>query len=51
MTDSEKAALKADLRIAFQEAINTVGIEAFKQISWFASNDPAFKASKFKKAA
>jgi hypothetical protein len=51
MTNSEEKTFKADLRIAVEEAINQIGVEAFKRISWFASSDPAFRASKLKKVA
>lgn len=46
MTVDQKANLRIALRVAINEAIDAVGIEAFKRISWFGSNDPAFKAGK-----
>lgn len=44
MSPSEKSGLRAALKEAFTNAINCIGIEAFKRSSFFGSNDPAFKA-------
>jgi hypothetical protein len=46
MSHAAKTDLRAALRNAFVSAINCIGIEAFKQTSFFGSNDPAFKAAK-----
>lgn len=44
MSLSEKIYLRGALKEAFTNAINCVGIDAFKRTSFFGSNDPAFKA-------
>lgn len=51
MTPAQLQELKAALSKVFAQAIDEIGIEAFKAMSWFGSNDPAYKAAKLKKAA
>jgi hypothetical protein len=46
MSPAEKTDLRAALRNAFANAINFIGIDAFKRTSFFGSNDPAFKTTK-----
>ena len=41
MTPFEKPEFREALRAAFVEAINKVGLNNFKRISWFASNEAA----------
>jgi hypothetical protein len=35
--------LRTQLQLIFEKAINDIGLTEFKKISWFGSNDPAFK--------
>lgn len=51
MTATQKTDLRVALRKAFAEAIDEIGLEAFKRTSWFGSNDSAFKAAKTSQAA
>lgn len=46
MTTIETAELRLALKKVIADAIDHVGIAAFKRTSLFGSNDPAFKASK-----
>lgn len=46
MIPLEKTELRAALWEAFSNAINCIGVDAFKRTSFFGSNDPAFKAVK-----
>jgi hypothetical protein len=51
MTLTQKAELRIALRKVFAEAIEEVGLEAFKRTSLFGSNDPAYKNATLRKAA
>lgn len=55
MSPSEKTEFRAALREAFCNAIDDVGIDAFKRTSLFGSNDVAFQSRRsiesLKKAA
>jgi hypothetical protein len=51
MTEHQAAELKTAFVRVFEEAINKIGLDAFKRTSWFGSNDPAYLASKMKKVA
>jgi hypothetical protein len=48
---NDKIALKAAIRAAVVEAIEAVGWNTVKGMSWFGSNDPSFQSTKLKKAA
>ncbi|MBB5047829.1 hypothetical protein HNR60_002586 [Rhodopseudomonas rhenobacensis] len=51
MSQRETAEFKAELRKAFSDAIDLVGLEAFKRTSLFGSNDRAYLATKNQQAA
>jgi len=51
MTPTEKAELRIALRKVFVQAIEDIGLDAFKRTSWFGSNCAAYKAAKIKAAA
>jgi hypothetical protein len=46
MNPFEKAEFREALDAAFTQAINKVGLRAFKRISWFASNEMVAKDQK-----
>lgn len=47
----DKLALREAIRAAVAEAVEAIGWNAVKRMSWFGSNDPAAQSAEQKKAA